>query len=687
MRRPQVSISVRTALALTLCGVTLAVGGAILATTFVGAERTVRSLSSRLVDNAARRAEFEIENFLRPLDQQLRFTASWAGSGLLTPRDVDAMRRLLAPVLEQNPQIAAAVIADREGNELRLLHDGSTWGLRQRLADRPGEQVWIRWPSGSRSTDRAPAPLDEELEAGPVPGPDAVPRTWFEDTLALLRSDSERSEPPELYATQPYRLVGTTRLGVTLALGVWGPETEPLVVAFDVLLAGMRDFVSHMTVGENGSVVLLSEEGRLVAAQPRVLPPGATEADWLFRFPEEIDSPLLQAASAAYARSGTEDAAGANGAQRRFHSGERAWWGQVRPFELQTGTLLIVVLIPETDLLAERSAIRRRVAQVTGVALLLALAAAVVVSRRFSSPIETLVRNAERIRVGELDAAEPVDSSLREIRDLADAGQRMRAGLAALMKVEGDLQLARQIQRSTLPSTLPKISGWNIAALSEPADETGGDTYDVMGLDEHGHLVSSADRCTRAALLLADATGHGVGPALSVAQVRGMVRGAVRSGADLDAVAEQLNEQLVVDLPRNRFITAWLGVIEADRGVLRYVSAGQGPLLVVRRDGETSRLAASSPPLGVFAGRELRMAPEIELQPGDLFVALTDGYFEAFSPEGEEFGLERVEAVLRANLGRTAEQIVEALERAVESFAAGAPAEDDRTALVLQRTG
>ena len=101
-------------------------------------------------------------------------------------------------------------------------------------------------------------------------------------------------------------------------------------------------------------------------------------------------------------------------------------------------------------------------------------------------------------------------------------------------KLQRDLQLARQIQQSTVPTLLPRLAGFGLAAWSEPAEETGGDAFDVIGF-RTGHATAGDDEADRALLLLADATGHGIGPALAVTQLRAMLRMAARLGADLPA--------------------------------------------------------------------------------------------------------------------------------------------------------
>ncbi len=182
-----------------------------------------------------------------------------------------------------------------------------------------------------------------------------------------------------------------------------------------------------------------------------------------------------------------------------------------RPFDLSDERrLTIAVAVPHADLLADRSSLRRWILILTLAALAAAMARAAVVARRFSQPIEALVEHSDRISRGDLEPPRPIPTPLAEVHRLTGAHERMRRGLKTLMKLEGDLQLARQIQQKTFPGDLPRLAGFDLVAWSRPADETGGDSYDVIGLDANG-LITEGD-AERAVLLLADATGHGIGP-------------------------------------------------------------------------------------------------------------------------------------------------------------------------------
>jgi len=252
---------------------------------------------------------------------------------------------------------------------------------------------------------------------------------------------------------------------------------------------------------------------------------------------------------------------------------------------------------------------------------------------------------------------------------------RMLEALVEKERMERELAVAREIQLRVLPKAMPQMAGYDIAGWSRPATQTGGDVFDIISMNGN-----------RLMLLLGDATGHGVGPALSVTQVRAMLRMAVRLGADLDAAFRHINEQLSEDLADNRFVTAFLGLLDTARNQLMYHSGGQGPLLHFHaaRD-ECQWLGASDMPMGCFPGIPTKAPRSHILDPGDILALITDGVFEYENPTAEAFGHPRVGDLVRLHQREPMARLAAIIVEAVERFGRSAPQLDDMTMLLIRR--
>lgn len=253
------------------------------------------------------------------------------------------------------------------------------------------------------------------------------------------------------------------------------------------------------------------------------------------------------------------------------------------------------------------------------------------------------------------------------------------------IKLEYDLNLAREIQLDVLPKKLPFVRGYDIAVFSKPADQTGGDIYDVIGLPL-SDLAHQPSEPTSILLLLADATGHGIGPALSVTQARAMLRLGLRLNADLNALVYHVNAQLNQDLSSSRFITAFMGRLDIAEHRVYYHSAGQGPILHVRgRDGKCDFRHATTVPLGITDELPMDDAETMDLAPGDMLVLLTDGFFEAHDIHDDQLGNQRIGSYLKENRHLSPQQIIDGLVKVFADFTRGRKQEDDLTAVIVKR--
>ncbi len=251
---------------------------------------------------------------------------------------------------------------------------------------------------------------------------------------------------------------------------------------------------------------------------------------------------------------------------------------------------------------------------------------------------------------------------------------RMTEALIEGEKMRQQLEMARVVQMSTLPATMPSVVGYDVYGSFQPADLTGGDTFDLAML-EQGLLV-----------VLGDATGHGIGPALHVTQMHAMLRMAFRLGANLETAFIQVNNQLADILPDDRFITAFIGLLDSTTHTMQFHSGGQAPILYFHaKTGTCSRHNPTSFPLAAMPVAKLRPAITLAMEPGDILVLLSDGIYEYCDSSHDEFGEQRVVDVISANHDKSAAELSELLLNALRVFARGAPQEDDITVVLVKR--
>jgi phosphoserine phosphatase len=187
---------------------------------------------------------------------------------------------------------------------------------------------------------------------------------------------------------------------------------------------------------------------------------------------------------------------------------------------------------------------------------------------------------------------------------------------------------------------------------------------------------------------MADATGHGVGPALSASEVRAMLRMAIRSGERLSNIATFINDQLCQDLHAGRFITAWLCLIDSKDSTLCHFSAGQAPIIHYKASEEDFDIKpANTAPFGIVQDLEIDIEEPIKMQPGDLFLVMSDGVYEAVNSNGEQFGIDRVLDLLKRYASLNASEIMLKLRLCLNEFTGDEPATDDRTVVLIKRSG
>ncbi|MEM6550729.1 MAG: SpoIIE family protein phosphatase [Planctomycetota bacterium] len=245
----------------------------------------------------------------------------------------------------------------------------------------------------------------------------------------------------------------------------------------------------------------------------------------------------------------------------------------------------------------------------------------------------------------------------------------------ARQEAERDLQAAALIQQSLMPSEAPSVEGFEIVGWNRPADQTGGDYYDWVPLEDG-----------RFAVCIADVTGHGLGPAMITCFCRAYARSALRVERRIAAALNRLNGELNQDLSAGRFVTFATVVLTPGNDRVVSISAGHGPLMIYRRGGgEVESFGADALPLGVHDGDDGVEPVAHRLAEGDAFVLVTDGFFEWANASREQFGMERLRRSLARHGDQDGDRLIQSLLNDVETFVGSAPQPDDLTAVVIRR--
>jgi sigma-B regulation protein RsbU (phosphoserine phosphatase) len=243
-------------------------------------------------------------------------------------------------------------------------------------------------------------------------------------------------------------------------------------------------------------------------------------------------------------------------------------------------------------------------------------------------------------------------------------------------RFEQELALAGKIQRSLLPGEVPEIPGWQLTATLKPARETSGDFYDFIPLS-NGRL----------AFLVADVVDKGAGAAMVMALTRTLIRTyASRHPAHPERLLQAVNRRALDDIDESLFVTLFYAVLDPVSGTLAYANAGHHPPYIFRTADPSNfqTLDRTGIPLGLFPDRTWEQV-SVQLEPGDVFLAYTDGIPDAQNEEEAFFGEERLLTCAQAQLGAGAEDFLEGILACVDAFAGPAPQHDDIALLVLER--
>ncbi|MEZ6069066.1 MAG: SpoIIE family protein phosphatase [Pirellulales bacterium] len=601
-------------------------------------------------------------------------------SGALDPADLASWRPTLVREADAFDMLSAISGGSADGRTAWVSRyaDGSFyWAVK----DDPTQSEMSEWRVNvDRSDDNIADDESADEESGDDESGDsdlaAEPSSTFDFDLFSRPWYQAPRDARRPTWSEPYVWVGGvdsagTTLGISYGIPLYDDAGGLLgVIDADFSLNDLSTFLRSIEIGKTGMAVLMTGDNKLLAASSDV--PLVDDAG------ERIDAlassdPVIVAA-AKFAEEQTDD-------KSAGHS-EIVVDGNVHFIRASSvGDRLgldwtLLTIIPEQDSVADIEAEFRRswIASLAGVAL--ALMVGLVAARWLVAPLVKVVTAVRRIGQGDLETRVEIHHA-PEYMKLAEEINEMTVGLQDRLRMRESLSLAMEVQKNLLPSESPSVKRLDIAGHSTYCDETGGDYYDFLD-------VSGADDET-AVIAVGDVMGHGVAAAMLMATARGILRSRCSVPGSLADFLSHLNEMLVPDTQGERFMTMLLITVSATRDELRWASAGHGPPMIYDADADRFLdIDGGGLPLGLFDEAEYDEYVESGVKAGFIILAATDGVCETKGEDGELFGNERLERLVRQHARRTSDEISEAIRDAVAQFRGPSGQDDDVTFVIAK---
>ncbi len=290
---------------------------------------------------------------------------------------------------------------------------------------------------------------------------------------------------------------------------------------------------------------------------------------------------------------------------------------------------------------------------------------------------EELIKQCDSIKTGD-EIEELAIAFGKMMRDMKDYVKNLSTATARIEKEAAELAVARKIQESMLPSKFPENDEFEIYASINPAKEVSGDFYDFFIVNEN-YLV----------FLIADVSGKGVPAALFMMTAKTTIKNLLNKSDDISDVISKVNNALCENNDTLMFVTAFIAVVDLNKGIMTYVNAGHNPPLIRRANGEFDYMnVKNNCILAIMPNAEFE-EQIIKLQNGDMLFAYTDGITEAINSEGDLFGIERLKESLNREVNEFTNvyNIVPLVEDNIAAYRDGEEQNDDITMIVFKYHG
>lgn len=527
---------------------------------------------------------------------------------------------------------------------------------------------------------------------------------WYSDTFKVNRPFWS---PPGIWESNP------DIISISFSAPVYDRNNQLVgVVGVDQRLSQISTFLQQIQVSPSGKIFILERNGLMIASssleQPYRLVNGTAERL------KAIDSqdPLIQGTATFLMKQFGNFHQITNTQQLDFWLKNQRQFVQVRPWRDRRGLdWLVVVAVPESDFMAQINANTRNTIVLCLVAAIVAIVLGILTARRITRPIERITLAAEDMADGSLDRAiEPgniielaklsnsFNSMAGQLQDLItsleDKVRERTAELASAnaeisalnqqlqaenVRMAAELAVARKLQQMILPKDeeLKQIPELDIAGFMKPADEVGGDYYDVL---RHNDRIKIG---------IGDVTGHGLESGLMMLMTQTVIRTLLQhQETDSTKFLSTLNRVIYDNAQRmNSRKTLSLAMLDYHAGCIS-LSGQHEEMIVVRSNGQIERINTDNLgfPLGLLTNiDEFIGQTQVQLQSGDGVVLYTDGIIEAKNDKRQEYGLERLCDVLSQHWQQTVDEIRQAVVADVQQHIGNSKIRDDITLLILKQ--
>lgn len=349
-------------------------------------------------------------------------------------------------------------------------------------------------------------------------------------------------------------------------------------------------------------------------------------------------------------------------------------------YKLQQAPWSLIMIAPGEEILAPMVRFRLYYFAIAAGFIFFIVVLIRMVTGRTVAAIEEVSQAAERVAGGNYGKLLPVKTQ-DEVGELIRSFNSMVQQLKERMAMKQAMNLAMEVQQNLLPKKMPQIKGLDIAARSIYCDETGGDLYDFLEInDGNSDCIGIA---------VGDVSGHGIPAALLMATVRALLKSRVTQTGSAAEIINDVNRLATRDTgDTGQFMTLFFAALDTGKKEFRWVRAGHDPAFMYDPSAASFReLSGRGMAIGVDSSYHYQEGGLVELSEGQIIVIGTDGLWETHDEGGAMFGKDRLEAIIRERAQAPAERILASIIQAVQEFRGSAKQKDDITLAVIKVVG